>query len=299
MYQVTIFGIHLTLKPVAFSIPLGSNKWHIYWYGILIAFGFLLALLYGFKNAKRFDIDPDRMVDVILVTTPLAVLCARSYYLIFDGEPIHSISDFFGFGNSSGFAGLAIYGGVIGALVVGGIMCRLRKVPIWNMFDLTAIGFCLGQSVGRWGNFVNQEAYGAFTGSSFFGMESTRTIAEMGPGMVHPCFLYESIWCLGGFFLLHFLSKRRQFNGQIILTYGIWYGTGRALIELLRTDSLMIGNLKVSCLLSVLAVLGCATALVLILRRKKTAVTEETYQSVFDNEETPVLEEEKNDVQEN
>ena len=299
MYDVTIFGISLTLNPVAFTLPLGKSEWKIYWYGILIAVGFLLALFYGMKNARRFDIDPDRMLDVILVTTPLAILCARIYYLIFDGQPLHSISDFFGFGNSSGFAGLAIYGGVIGALVIGSLMCRLRKVPIFNMFDLTAIGFCIGQSVGRWGNFMNQEAYGGFTGSSFFGMESSRTIAEMGEGLVHPCFLYESIWCLGGFFVLHAISKHKKFNGQIVLSYGVWYGFGRAVIELLRTDSLMIGNIKVSCLLSVLAVLGCGAALYVLLKRQKTASVNKNYQSVFAEEElTALSEEEEENVQE-
>lgn len=281
MYEVTLFGIHLTLNPVAITIPLGSSEWKVYWYGILIALGFLAALLYGLRNARRFDIDPDRLLDVILITTPLAILCARIYYLIFDGVKLQSFKEFFGFGNSSGFAGLAIYGGVLGALVIGGLLCLWRKIPLFAAFDLTAVGFLIGQSVGRWGNFMNQEAYGTFTGSTFWGMESNRTIAEMGPGLVHPCFLYESLWCLGGFFLLHFLSKRKKFHGQLVLTYGVWYGCGRAVIELLRTDSLMLGNIRVSCLLSVLAALGCATALFVLLRRQKDTALNEQYEAVF------------------
>ena len=115
-YEVVIFGIKLTLSPVAFTIPLGSRHWDIYWYGIIIALGFLLALVYGIKNAGRFNINTDRMLDVVLVATPVAILSARTYYVIFDGERLNGIGDFFGFGNSSGFAGLAIYGGVSGRL---------------------------------------------------------------------------------------------------------------------------------------------------------------------------------------
>lgn len=308
MYEVTLFGIEMTLNPVALTIPLGNSEWKVYWYGILIALGFLGALLYGMKNARRFDIDPDRLIDVILITTPLAILCARCYYLIFDGVKLQSFKDFFGFGDSSGFAGLAIYGGVLGALVIGGLLCLWRKIPLLAAFDLTAVGFLIGQSVGRWGNFMNQEAYGTFTGSTFWGMESNRTIAEMGPGLVHPCFLYESLWCILGFLLLHYLSKRKKFHGQLVLTYGVWYGCGRAVIELLRTDSLMLGKIRVSCLLSVLAALGCAVALYLLLRRHKDTALNEQYESVFaeQTEEEPAQEveeiipmEEEEYVQEN
>ena len=188
-YDVVIFGIKLTLSPVAFSIPLGSRHWDIYWYGIIIAVGFLLALIYGIKNASRLGINTDRMLDVVLVATPVAILSARAYYVIFDGEPLNGIGDFFGFGDSSGFAGLAIYGGVIGAFVSGAVMCKIRKIKILDMFDLAVMGFLIGQGIGRWGNFVNQEAYGSFTGSSWWGMESTKTISDMGKGLVHPCFL--------------------------------------------------------------------------------------------------------------
>ncbi|MBR2040229.1 MAG: prolipoprotein diacylglyceryl transferase, partial [Clostridia bacterium] len=108
---ITIFGIKLTLNPIAFTIPLGKGHWDIYWYGIIIAFGFAMALLYAYKNAKRFNINLDKLLDAVIITAPIAILCARSYYLIFDGEKLTSFSDFFGF-TSSGFSGLAIYGAV-------------------------------------------------------------------------------------------------------------------------------------------------------------------------------------------
>lgn len=274
-YDVTLFGIDLTLKPVAFTIPIGSG-WNVYWYGIIIAVGFFLALIYGYTNAKRFEIDTDRMLDVILVAVPAAILCARAYYVIFDGVKLQSIGDFFGFGDSQGFAGIAIYGGVIGAFVSGALMCKLRRVNLLDMFDLAALGFLIGQGVGRWGNFFNQEAYGGFTGSSWWGMQSNRTIIEMGgEGLVHPCFLYESVWCIVGFFVLHKLSKKRRFKGETFLMYCAWYGFGRGFIELLRTDSLMLGKLKVSCLLA-FALFIISTVLIIVIRRRRSAEGEYT-----------------------
>ncbi len=277
-YDVTIFGIEITLKPIAFSLSIFGRQWDVYWYGIIIATGFLLAIIYGIKNAKRFNIDKDKMLDVILVAAPVAIFCARLYYVLFDGVKCESIADFFGFGNSSGVAGIAIYGAVIGAFVSGGIMCKVKKIKIADMFDLGALGFLIGQGIGRWGNFVNQEAYGSFTGSDFWGMESNRTIAEMGEGLVHPCFLYESVWCLLGLLIIHKLSKNRRFSGEVFLMYCAWYGFGRGFIEILRTDSLMIGNIKVSCLLAFLLCIASVTAIVII--RKKTK-PEEEYIAVF------------------
>ncbi len=282
--DVVIFGIKLTLKPIAFTIPIG-NGWNVYWYGIIIAVGFLLAVLYAMKNAKRFNLNTDRMLDVTLVTVPLAILCARAYYVIFDGEKLESFKDFFGFGDSSGFSGLAIYGGVIGAFTIGPLICLLRKVKITDMFDIASIGFIIGQCVGRWGNFVNQEAYGSFTNSSWWGMQSDRTIYEMGEGLVHPCFLYESLWCLAGFFVLHYFSKKRKFSGQIFLTYCAWYGFGRAFIELLRTDSLMIGNIRVSSLLSFALCITSGILLIVFLRKAKVEATAGAYSTMFQNEE--------------
>lgn len=282
--DITIFGIHLKINPIAFTLPIGDG-WDIYWYGIIIATGFLLAVIYGVKNAERLGVNTDRMLDVVLVTTPVAVLCARLYYVIFDGEGISSVGEFFGIGSSSGFAGIAIYGGVIGAFGCGALMCKLRKIKILDMFDLTAIGFLIGQGIGRWGNFVNQEAYGTFTGSSWWGMQSTRTISEMGEGLVHPCFLYESIWCIAGFFLLNALSRKRRYSGQIILCYCAWYGFERTFIELLRTDSLMLGSLRVSSLLSALLCLGSVTAMLLIHKKQRAALNAPEYVSVFAEQE--------------
>ncbi len=285
--NVTIFGIHLKLDPIAFTLPIGENGWDIYWYGIIIAAGFLLAIIYAYKNADRFNINIDRMLDVILVTTPVAILCARTYYLIFDGEKLESFSDFFGFGNS-GFTGLAIYGGVIGAFGCGMLMCKLRKVKVLDMFDLAAIGFLIGQGIGRWGNFMNQEAFGGPTGSSFFGMTSENVVRDFAmkgydpTALAHPCFLYESIWCIAGFFVLNHFSKKRKYSGQIILMYCAWYGFGRGFIELLRTDSLMLGPLKVSSLLSFLICIGSVITMICLHKKAKVKAENAGYESVFE-----------------
>lgn len=284
--EVTIFGLKLTVHPIAFTIPLGSNHWDVYWYGIIIATGFLAALVYGYANARRLGINTDRMLDVVLVTVPVSILSARAYYVLFDGEKLNGIKDFFGF-NSSGFSGLAIYGGVIGAFVCGALMCKLRKIHIPDMADLAAIGFLIGQGIGRWGNFVNQEAFGTFTGSSWWGMESANTIRVMGSeGMVHPCFLYESVWCILGVFVLHYFSKRRIFSGQITLMYGVWYGFERGFLELIRTDSLMWGRIRVSSLLSFLLCIVCAVILTVIIRKKRVAAVQGEYHQVFSQQDT-------------
>lgn len=280
-FNVTIFGIDLSFDSIAFTLPIG-NGWRIYWYGICIAVAFLAAVVYGFVSTKKYNINPDRLSDVVLVTTPLAVLCARIYYVIFyPGDlEINSISDFLGFTGSSGVAGIAIYGGVIGAVVVGTLMCKLRKVNILDALDLSATCFLIGQAIGRWGNFFNQEAYGSPTGSEFWGMTN---LEELHGVNVHPCFLYESIWCILGFILLHILSNHRKFKGQIALTYGVWYGFGRMIIEGLRTDSLYLGPLRVSQWLSGALVLICGVLLIFFFTRLKNAKEALTYESMFDD----------------
>jgi len=284
--KYTFFGFDFEFDPVAFTIP--GTDWGVYWYGILITLGFVLAVLYGMTKAKKFGIDSDRLLDCILVTAPLAIAGARAYYIIFD-ESL-TFSDFLNIHDG----GLAIYGGVIVAVVVGVIMCKLRKVNILSALDLTALGFLIGQSIGRWGNFINQEAYGFTTGSTWFGISGEKIIEDMNTQMpVHPCFLYESIWCAIGFVVLHFLSKKRKFTGQIAVSYLIWYGFGRFFIEYFRTDSLLVGNtsIKVSMLLSGLMVAVGLVLLVIGLKKAKSNVVLK-YDSVFETEEKEAEEKE-------
>ena len=289
MYNVTIFGMDLKINPVAFTLPIGENGWTIYWYGIIIAFGFVLALVYGYLNAAKKGLDIDRVLDVVLVATPCAILGARTYYVLFDGVKVTSVADFFGF-SGSGISGLAIYGGVIGAVVSGVIMAKIRKVKILDLLDLASVAFLIGQGVGRWGNFFNQEAFGGPTGSTWWGMTSENVMSDFRvkgfqiDGLAHPCFLYESVWCLTGALVLHILGKKRRFSGETALMYCVWYGFGRAIIETMRTDSLMIGNAKVSFLLSLLICVGAIVAIIVMNRRIRTVKAEVGYDAMFKDE---------------
>ena len=299
--DVVIFGLKLTINPIAFTLKIGSFSWEIYWYGIIIALGFLLALVYGLRNYKRFNLDLDRMLDVVIVTVPVSVLCARAYYLIFDGEKLNGIGEFFGFGDGRGFSGLAIYGAVIGAFACGALMCYIRKVNILDMFDLGALGFLIGQGIGRWGNFINQEAFGGPTGSSWWGMTSENVVTDFYlkgydvNALAHPCFLYESVWCIVGFFIIHKLSRKRKYSGQVALMYAAWYGLGRGFIELFRTDSLMLGPFKVSALLSFLLTISATTLLIYFHKKQKETVTDKDYTAVFEDNADKISKENEND----
>ncbi len=291
-HNIEIFGIELTVNEIAFTI----GNWSIYWYGIIIGVGCLLALIYGMINAPRFNLDKDKMLDVVIVTIPVAVLCARLYYCIFDnetGDKVNSVKEFFGIGTGAGFSGLAIYGGIIGAFLCGALMCKIKKIKVLDMFDLAAVGFLIGQAIGRWGNFINQEAYGGVTGSSWWGMTSETTrldpdIYAMGGGLVHPCFLYESVWCIIGFIILNHLSKKRKFSGQIFLMYGVWYGFGRFFIESIRTDQLTTlgaSQIPISMVVSAIAFIGSIIALFVLNKKTKLSAEMVEYESLFDTDE--------------
>lgn len=250
----------------------------IYWYGVLITIGVILAYLYAMHRSKDFGLGKDRMFDVVFVALIGGFLGARIYYCVFQTlDPNSGMSfDFITTFTTIRDGGLAIYGGIIGGFLCGFIACKVRKVNFRAMADLAAMGFLIGQCIGRWGNFINQEAFGAACSPDWvFGMTSTDIIQKSGfdaGTLVHPCFLYESVWCLVGFIALHFYSKKlRTFDGEIALLYAAWYGLGRAWIEGLRTDSLMIGQFRVSQLVAGASfVVGTALVIVFkILTEKK------------------------------
>lgn len=250
-----LFPNGLTIDRVMFTIP-GLNI-DVYWYGFLIALGMLLAMIYGFRRIKKWGLEPDRFTDTVLVGLLGGILGARVFYIIFSLEKYVTEDGTFDFiaALSVRDGGLAIYGGVIGALVFGCLMAKIRKVNIPALLDLVGLGFLIGQGLGRWGNFFNMEAYGAKT-TLPWGMTSRSIINELHafyyPDRVsvvtadatemiaHPCFFYESLWCFLGLLILHICSKHRKFDGQIFLMYIGWYGLGRFWIEGLRTDSLYI-----------------------------------------------------------
>ena len=229
----------------------------IYYYGVIIAAGLILAVLYGCKRSQEFGIKEDDLVDGVLWVTPFAILCARAYYVIFSWEryaanPIEVFYIWEG--------GLAIYGGVLGALLGVAVFCRIKKIKFTALLDLVLIGFLIGQSIGRWGNFINREAFGAET-MSFFRMGLLNKL-DNAVYFYHPTFLYESAWNALGFVILHFASKHRRYDGQMALGYAAWYGLGRTFIEGLRTDSLYWGPFRVS---QLLAAVSCFAAVVVLI----------------------------------
>lgn len=230
----------------------------VHMYGLVIAFGLVLAVVYAMRRSSQFGLTEDHVLDGVLWVTPFAIVCARAYYCAFSWElyadnPISVLYIWNG--------GIAIYGGVLGAVAGVLVYCRIRKISLGAALDLVLLGFLIGQSIGRWGNFFNREAFGAETESFLrMGLYSPLTGTTT---YHHPTFLYESLWNALGFAVLHFLSKKRQYDGQIALGYVVWYGLGRTFIEGLRTDSLYVPGtgIRVSQLLAALSCLAAAAVL--------------------------------------
>lgn len=255
-----------------YSRSFGLFGIQIYWYGVLIAVGVALAYLYAMRRmTKDFGIVKDRAFDVVFVATIGGFLCARIYYCVFrtldpnSGTKYNFITMF----TTIRDGGIAIYGGIIGAVLIGLLICKLRKVNFFAMADVAALGFLIGQGIGRWGNFVNQEAYGDVCSNDWlFGMTGTRIAEEIGStkALVHPCFLYESAWCILGFVLLHFYSKKlRTYDGEIALLYAAWYGFERMFVEGIRADSLYLGSIRISQLVAVVT-FAAATILFVVFK---------------------------------
>lgn len=258
-------NIDFDLPSVAFSV----FGYDVHWYGIVIAFGFALAVLYGGRMAYKWKMSLDGMTDVLIWGTLFGIVCARLYYVAFEwGYYSQHLNEIPAIWNG----GIAIYGGIIGALIGAAIGCKTGKINFLNLLDLGALGLLIGQGIGRWGNFFNQEAFGTNTETALFRMWSPKirdTLAqtadllsakgiEVDPNTaVHPTFLYESVWCLLSFVVLHIIVKKhRKFKGEIFMLYGVLYGAERMVVEGMRTDSLYIGstNIRVSQLLSAIIV---------------------------------------------
>ena len=261
---------------VEFTIPGWDIDITIKFYGVIIAFGFTLAVLFGGRMAYTWKMSIDKMLDVLIYGTFGGIIGARLYYVAFQWESYKDdlLSIF-----KIWEGGLAIYGGIIGAFIAAYFVCKKVDLNFYKLLDLAGMSLLIGQGIGRWGNFTNQEAFGINT-DSIFGMTSEKvsdyilsnydTLTSNGISMqsdapVHPTFLYESVWCLFGFLVLYIVCKKfRKFDGQLILGYGIIYGLERAVVEGLRTDSLYIGStgLRVSQVLSLAIVVTCATLMI-------------------------------------
>ncbi len=274
---------------VEFTIPGWDIDVTIKFYGVIIAFGFVLAVLFGGRMAYKWKMSIDKMLDVLIWGTLGGIVGARLYYVIFQWD--HYKGDLLSiFKIWEG--GLAIYGGIIGGLLAAYFVCKKVDLPFLKLLDLAGMSLLIGQGIGRWGNFTNQEAFGINTDLPW-GMTSDKiqeyisnnysTLVSNGINIsssdpVHPTFLYESVWCLLGFVILYIVCKKyRKFDGQLILGYGIIYGLERAVVEGLRTDSLYIGatNIRVSQVVS-LVLAGTCIALTIVkliqVKREKEAV---------------------------
>lgn len=266
-------GLKFEIDRVAFTI---GNK-DIYWYGIIIAIGFLLAVITAVYLSKRVGLNKDTIIDVVLFAAPVSIIGARAYYVAFRWEyyglhPEEIVQIWNG--------GIAIYGAILCAIAVTVIYCRIKKENLGLVCDVGSIGLAIGQCIGRWGNFVNQEAFGVNTTLpwAMTGDEIKRELANLladgvavDPSLpVHPTFLYESLWNLVVIAILISCLKKRKFDGQVFLEYIILYGLGRFWIEGLRTDSLVAGNFRVSQIVSVLfVVIGIITISAKIVKTKK------------------------------
>lgn len=252
-------GLKFNIDPVAFRI----GGFEIYWYAIIIAVGIVLGFLYACFFCRRDGEDTEKLYDVLLFGLPSAIVCARIYYVVFNFDAYRSNPlEIF---NIHG-GGLAIYGGVIGAVISTYIYARVKKASVLKLFDFGAAGLFVGQAVGRWGNFVNQEAFGGNSDGllSMKGNIISETLTELQKsGMnidpqkgVHPTFLYESLWNLTGALIIYFIFKKKNHEGEPFAFYLGWYGLGRFFIEGMRTDSLMLTEtIRVSQVAAILSVI--------------------------------------------
>lgn len=254
---------YIEFPKLGFRIPISREAFKVfglpvYWYGIIISAGFFLAVLLAMRNSKKAGIKQDDIIDLVLFAAPAGIIGARLFYVIFNwgefnGDVLKIINIRTG--------GLALYGGLITAVLVAVIFSRLRKINPLHYLDFCIPYFVLAQAIGRWGNFTNQEAFGGNTNLPWgmMGNEIKDYLQELSKGYavdpnipVHPTFLYESLWNLGVFLFLIWFSKRKKLNGEVFCLYMIGYGAGRFWIEGLRLDSLWMGNFRISKLLSVI-----------------------------------------------
>ena len=272
-------GLNFSINRIAFTLgPLT-----IYWYGIIVVSGIVLAIAYAMHRSREFGIDPDNLLDVAMYSVIAGLVGARIYYVAFTwGYYREHLNEIVQIWNG----GIAFYGGIIGALICALLLCKLWKIPFISATDIALPCVLLGQGIGRWGNFMNVEAFGSYTESAlrmvspkvdeYFHINpgllpgfTSEEVLAMTDTPVHPTFLYESLWLLLGFIVIMIYSKRRRFTGEMTLMYFAWNGFGRMFIEGLRTDSLMFGFVRVSQAIAI--ILFVASSIAILILRKKVA----------------------------
>lgn len=307
MTKVSFPGLGIgefSINPVAFTIPIGEGI-EVRWYGILIVTGIILAFLYCSYRAKQEGIVFDDLLDIAIFTIVFAVIGARAYYVLTSLDKYDSFMEMIAIWNG----GLAIYGAVIAGALTIFIVCKVKKLNAVKMLDAVAPAVMIGQIIGRWGNFCNGEAFGEELVEGHWLYFARMGLNSYNTGfttmMVHPTFLYESLWNLIGFIAIHFLYKKKKFDGQIVLMYLTWYGFGRMLIEGLRTDSLYVGVFRISQVVGFFCfILGAIALIVLFMKANRREKDSEEYvlaykkvsrpQSFF--EENAEITEDDNDV---
>lgn len=252
------------IDPIAFTV--GPIK--VYWYGIIIAAAFLLGIVLACRRAGQNDVNPEHIINMITLIIPAAIIGARAYYVIFEwhryaANPVEAFAVWHG--------GLAIHGGLIGGVLAGYLYVRKHKLTVWQIADICAPSVILGQAIGRWGNFINQEAHGGPVSYDFISKfpDFIKNQMYINGQYYHPTFLYESLWDFSVFIFLYFYWNRKKFQGEIALLYLGLYSFGRYFIEAMRTDSLMLGPFRVAQLVS-LSLIIISTAGI-IYRRKTEA----------------------------
>lgn len=257
------------INPTALSI----GQIRIQWYGIIIVMGMILACLYAFYRMKGLGLVLDNMLDIAIVCIPCGIVGARLYYVFTSLDEFGSFAEVFQIWNG----GLAIYGGIIGGLIGVISVCAVKKYKCVTVLDCIAPGVMLAQAVGRWGNFMNAEAFGSVVKYDFLTVPVDASMLASHPFMmtvngniVHPTFLYESVWNIIGFLIINAFFKHRKYDGQILIMYLAWYGLGRSIIEGFRADSLYVGDIRISQLLAFLCfVSGVILLIVFAFVRKK------------------------------
>jgi phosphatidylglycerol:prolipoprotein diacylglycerol transferase len=277
---------------IAFSL-FGIN---VNWYGLIITCGMILAVLYALWHAKHEGVKSDHIIDLALALIFCGVIGARLYYVIMEFDQYLVTGGTF-WRNLGGTlynciaiwnGGLAIYGGIIAGFLAALVVARAKRIPFPVIADIAGPAVMVGQIIGRWGNFVNVEAFGAETtlpwrmGVLYSFNDGVSFVSEK---FVHPTFIYESLWNLVGLILITYFYKKKKFHGQMFLTYMTWYGFGRMLIEGLRADSLYVGSIRISQLVGfVTFVIGVVLMVYNLRKIKKKALSEKTDEEVSEVE---------------
>ncbi len=272
-----LWDLKLSIRREAVENLFGIDGFSIYWYGVIIALGFMLAVLLGVKNSRKFGLEPDNILDMILFAAPAAIVGARLFYVIFTWElfrdnPMDILNTRKG--------GLAIYGGLIAGMITAYIYCRYKKINPFKLLDFGVPYVAMAQGIGRWGNFFNQEAFGVPTNLPWRMngdiINQYLTGLDLSAWGAHPTFLYESLWDFAVFFFLIWFRNRKKKDGEVLCLYMVAYGVGRFFIEGLRTDSLMLGasGLRISQVLAALFAIVFIVLFVIIRKRTKAKAAE-------------------------